>query len=326
MPRWMALSVRNVVGTNRWSCRFSPTGRSATTPMSCSARCAAGPTPESISICGEPKTPAERMTSLPARMVRRRPLPVDHVDPDRAAVADDDLGDVDLGLHLEPGGLQAVDVATGGGVAQAGVAALLEVADPFLLLGVVVLEDLHAEGVRGGLLELGGRLDRAGVPLHLDRATGTAEVAGAALVVLDALVDVVDRVGVPAGVALRRPAVVVRPVAAHPEHPVDGARPTEHLAAGLRNRPVEHVLLRSRVVAPVDQRLDLRHGVHRADHPRLLHQELLVTLACLEQDHARTRLGQPGGSRTASASSAHDDVVGAVTACWLHGDLVLALG
>ena len=145
-----------------------------------------------------------------------------------------------------------------------------------------------------------------------DRPAGAAVVVGAVLEVLHPLVRRVDRVGVPAGVALGRPRVVVGAVAAHVDHAVDRARPADHLAARHRHPAVEDVLLRGGVVAPVDRLLDLGLGVHRADHPGLPDQELLVALAGLEHDHARTRLRQPARDRGAGAPGADHHVVGLV--------------
>ncbi len=56
--------VRHRIAAAGWSCRFSPTpGTLATTSMSSSRRCSAGPTPDSMSSCGELTAPPDRMTS-----------------------------------------------------------------------------------------------------------------------------------------------------------------------------------------------------------------------------------------------------------------------
>ena len=252
------------------------------------------------------------MTSLPARTTRRDPSASITSTPMARPLGHHDPGHVHIGLELEGGQLPVVEVAARGAVAQAGVRALLEQAHPLLRLGVVVGEDLHAERVGRGVDELERRLDRAGVPGDLDRAADTAEVVGAVLEVLDPAVDLVDLVGRPAVVALGGPGVVVGPVAAHPQQPVDRAGAADDLAAGLRDLAVQGVGLRGGVVAPVDGLLDLRDRVHRPDHAGLLDQEPVVAAARLEQDHAGAGLGQPSGAGTPGAARPHHDVVGLV--------------
>ena len=241
-----------------------------------------------------------------------RAVLVDDGDADGATVLDDDLGDQHLRLQLQRRHVEVVDVAARGAVAQAVGSVLLHPRDALLLLGVVVVEDLHAEGVGGGLDELERPLLGELVAGDLDRPAGAAVVVGAVLEVLHPLVHRVDGVGVPAGVALGRPRVVVGAVAAHVDHAVDRARAADDLAARHRHPPVEDVLLRRGVVAPVDPLLDLRLGVHRADHPGLLDQELLVALARLEHDHARPRLREPARDRGTGAAGSHHHVVGLV--------------
>ena len=217
-------------------------------------------------------------------------LLVEDLDTGRASVLDDDLQHVRQGPDLEGRPVGVREVAAGRREALAAGRALLEVAHALLLGAVVVPEDLDPERVGRGLLELQRGLGPLGVPGDLDRSAGTAVVVLAVLEVLDALVGLVHRVGVPAGVALGRPGVVVRPVASHPQQAVDRARTTDHLAAGLRDDAVVHVLLRGRVVAPVDRLLDLGLGVHRPDHAGLGDQHRGVLLARLEQDHRRPGL------------------------------------
>ncbi len=240
---------------------------------------------------------------------------VGHLDTGRPAVLDDDLGRQHLALELERGWEhqgEVVEVAAGRAVAQAVRGVLLHPADALLRLTVVVVEDLHAQRVRGRLDELEGALLRRLVAGDPDRATGTAEGVGAVLEVLHALVRRVDRVGVPTCIALGGPGVVVGAVAADVDHAVDRAGATDHLAARHRHLAVQDVLLRRRVVAPVDALLDLRHRVHRADHAGLLDQELFVALARLEHDHARARLRETASDRGARAAGSDHHVVGLV--------------
>ena len=77
-------SALKITGDRRWSWRFAPTpGTSATTGMPCSARCAAGPTPERISSAGEPIVPPATTTSS-ARLRSTRPSRV-HSTPTHVA-------------------------------------------------------------------------------------------------------------------------------------------------------------------------------------------------------------------------------------------------
>ncbi len=64
----------NSIETFACSERLRPTpGRSAMTSIPCDCRCLPGPTPDSISRCGELYVPPERITSRRARTVRRSP-------------------------------------------------------------------------------------------------------------------------------------------------------------------------------------------------------------------------------------------------------------
>ena len=297
---------------NMWSCRLSPTGRSASVVMPCCLQVVGVPDPREHQELRGADEPGGEHDLLAGADDAARAVLVLHLDAGGAAVVDDDLGDHHLGLQLERRHVLVVDVAARGAVAQAAGGVLLHPADALLRLPVVVVEDLDAEGVGGRLDEVEGALLRRLVAGDLDRAAGAAVRVGAVLEVLHALVRRVDLVGGPAGVALGRPGVVVGAVAAHVDHAVDGAGAADDLAPRDRHLAVEQVLLRRGVVAPVDARLDLRHRVHRADHPGLLHQELLVALAGLEQDHALAREGEPSGEGGACAARAHDDVVGLV--------------
>ncbi len=296
----------------RWSWRLSPTGRSATTSIPWSRRCS------SVADAGQHQQlrrahEATREDDLLGRAYdAARAVLVGHLDTGRTAVLDDDAPGEDLGLELEGRRREIVDVAAGGAVAQAVGGVLLHPPHPLLRLAVVVVEDLDAEGVARGLEELQRALLRELVAGDPDRAARAAVGVLAVLEVLHPLVGRVDLVGRPAGVALSRPGVVVGAVAAHVDHAVDRARAADHLPARHRQGAVEEVLLRRRVEAPVDARLELRHRVHRPDHPRLRHEELPVGLAGLQHDHPGARLRQPAGDRGPGAAGTDHDVLGLV--------------
>ena len=60
---WSAFQLISVM---QWSCRPSPTGRSLRTSIPSSGSVSPGPTPDSISSCGDWYAPADRITSREA--------------------------------------------------------------------------------------------------------------------------------------------------------------------------------------------------------------------------------------------------------------------
>src|SRR5581483_7948240 len=233
-----------------------------------------------------------------------------HLDAGRPAVLDGDLGDRRCGADLEVRQAVLVQVADRGAVPQPVARALLEDARALLRLAVVVVVLLHAG-------RLGERLDerlRGGgevlLPGDLDRTAGSAQVARAVLPVLQPLEagqHVVER---PPRTAVGGPVVVVLRVAADEQQAVDRAGAAEHPAARLRDLAVQRMLLRNGVIAPVQALLQLRDVVADRDHAGLAHQHRAVRAAGLEQDHARTRLGQALGQHAAGAARSGDYVVG----------------
>src|SRR5262247_1808665 len=85
----------------------------------------------------------------------------------------------------------------------------------------------------------------------MDRAACAAELARPVLPVLRLLEQGQHRVEIPAGIAGLRPAVVVGPVTAGPDHGVDAARSAEHLAQRQGYGTVSDVRARLVTVGPV---------------------------------------------------------------------------
>ena len=104
------------------------------------------------------------------------------------------------------------------------------------------------------------------------------------------------------------PALVVHRVAALEDHPVDRARPAEHLPARVVDPAAAHVRLRLGLVLPVveaaaDRERERRRHVDE-DVPRI------VGAARLQHEHARARVRrQPVRQRAAGRPSAHDHEV-----------------
>src|SRR5262249_45177485 len=85
----------------------------------------------------------------------------------------------------------------------------------------------------------------------MDRAARAAERTRPVLPVLRLLEQGQDGLEVPAGVAGLRPAVVVGPVAAGPDHGIDAPRPAEHLAQRQGDGAFVDVRARLITVGPV---------------------------------------------------------------------------
>ena len=126
------------------------------------------------------------------------------------------------------------------------------------------------------------------------------------LVVLDALEHRQHVLPAPAAIAELRPVVIVLPLAAHPHHAVDGARPAEHFSTRHRNLAAAGVVLRLGLVEPVhagpvdEAREADRHARERMRLAAGFQQQHLVAAA----------FGQAIGERGAGRACTDDDVVG----------------
>src|SRR5262245_23969425 len=97
----------------------------------------------------------------------------------------------------------------------------------------------------------------------MDRAAGAVELARPVLPVLRLLEQGQHRAEIPAGIAGIRPAVVVGPVTAAPEHGVDAARSAQHLAERQRERAMIDERTRFITVRPVVPRADVLDPLRR---------------------------------------------------------------
>ncbi len=152
---------------------------------------------------------ARRQHHFLRRPDRPRPLLGDELDARGATLLDHHAADGLARDHGQVGEPVVVEVADGRAVAQPLVDALLEDADALLLLAVVVVVPLHPGRLGQRLDERLRRRRQVALPGHLDGAAGAAQLGGAVLPVLHALVAGEDVVVAPAVAAVRSPVVVV---------------------------------------------------------------------------------------------------------------------
>src|SRR5262249_14318233 len=100
-------------------------------------------------------------------------------------------------------------------------------------------------------------------PIDVDRPPGPPELARPVLPVLRLLEQGQHGAEVPAGVAGRRPVVVVGSVTAGPDHAVDAPRAAEHLAEPQLDGAAEDVRARLVTISPVVARAEVFHPLRR---------------------------------------------------------------
>ena len=180
--------------------------------------------------------------------------------------------------------------------------------EPLLAIAVDVGRSLVA-GLARRLEERPEELVRRRAAFEDERAAAAAVVVGARDARLHALeVGQAVRVAPALEPGLGRPLLVVERVAALEDHPVDRARPAEHLAAGMGDAAPVHERLRLGCVAPVVVRVPDRKRERRG------HVDVRVPPGVgapgLEHEHARSGIGaQPVGEHAAGGAPADDDVV-----------------
>ena len=191
-----------------------------------------------------------------------------------------------------------------GRAAEAAVARHLREADALVLAAVEVLGERDA-GLLRGIDEPTGQVQGRAVVLDQDRAALSALLGLARRIALDRLEIGHHLVERPALAAHLRPAVVVRRVAADPEHAVDRAGAAEHAPARPVDLPAGDAGLGIGGVVPVDQRVveQLQDARRHVDH------RVPVLRAGLEQHDAGAVLAQAVGQHAAGRAGADHHIV-----------------
>ena len=169
--------------------------------------------------------------------------------------------------------------------------------------------EVGVDGVTGlppGLHKPRSQRVGAGEVHHMQGAAHAMQGIGATGVVFGAQKVGQHLVKRPAGVPLGSPLVVVFALATDVNHGVDGARPTQHLAAGLVAAPTVQPSLRYGVKLPVEL-----PGLRQRGHAQgAVDQHAFVGSASLQQGYPHRRvLGKASGQHTARRAGANDDVV-----------------
>ena len=160
-------------------------------------------------------------------------------------------------------------------------------ADAFDPLAVVVV-GARDPGRDGGLDDRGVQRIGFVARQHVPGAAGAVQLRRAAVEVLRAAEQRQDVVPAPAVVAEVRPVVVVEPVAADVDHPVDRARPAEDATTRVREPAAGDGGVRDRLVRPVDGA-----AAQLDDAAGIVDGRVRVRAARLQQGHARARVDQP---------------------------------
>ena len=250
---------------------------------------------------------AGRQDHLAARPRRPPRAAAQIFDADGAAALEQDAGGVRAGLDGQIGAFhRRAQEGAGGRHAAAVLRGDLVDADAFLRRAVEVGIEGQAGRPSRLQVEPGEGVHMGGHVADMDRAAPAAPVVGAGLVVLDRLEEGQQIVIAPAGIAGRRPGIVVGALAADPHHRVDRGGAAEQLAArpvvGIAGQP------RVRLGAKVPVHLRVEEGLAVAE--RHLHEEAPVGAAGLEQQHGETAArGQPLGQHAAGGARTHHDEI-----------------
>src|SRR6266403_71597 len=225
------------------------------------------------------------------------------LDADRALALEQDAGGLRLGLDAQ---IRArchewMDVAACRAPALAVVLGDLVGAEAFLLLGVEVFANPELRLARGLQIDLPHRIVGA-QPGDMERAA-LAVILAVEFGIIFGAFEVGQHVGVgPAGVAKRRPLIIIAAMAADIDHRVDRGGTAEPLAARLIADPAVEAGLRHRIERPV---VDLArdHQDHRA---RRGYHPVVALAAGFQQRHRRVRvIGKAARDRAAPGATAH---------------------
>mmetsp|Transcript_23166 Transcript_23166/g.57224 ORF Transcript_23166/g.57224 Transcript_23166/m.57224 type:complete len:342 (+) Transcript_23166:1136-2161(+) len=257
-----------------------------------------------------------------ARTQHNLPIGVRTHLPPATIPVDDARGDAAVEHHALHQGLghhrqvwtvaHRIQIATGGAPALAVVGRLVKHAEAFLLRSILV--------VRVRVAELLARLEERqrqwvgrGGAMHVQRSAIAAEIVPAAVVGLHPP-EVGQHLPVrPALAACLRPAIEVLRVSTDVDHPIDGGRPSQHLAAVVLHLPAAqpglHLALEGPVVARAVDVFE-HHRRHLQRQRTVRSSDCVVLRAGLDQQHAVRRVAaEPIGQHAAGGARADNHVI-----------------
>ncbi len=262
------------------------------------ASCAAGPTPDSIMICGEPIEPAAMITSPRQRAERSTPSCRQRT-PHAAPAVEHQPFDQTAGFQPQVLPVQhRLEESARRRPAPAALLVDVEIAGAFVVAGVEVVDRRDAvlrRRLAPDVDDVPAQAREFDAPFAAD-AVVLAGAEEAVLVLLEKRQHVVPR---PAGQTQLAPVVVVAGLPAHIDHGVDRRRAADHLAARIIQAAAVEARLGFGLEHPVRARI--ADGEQIADRDVI--PDPVVAAAGFEQQHAIARIGRQAVRQHAAGAS-----------------------